>query len=273
MAPSKTPGIGFPKSSMNYTSIQTALKHLPLGGLRYFEQVGSTNDLALQWADEKNAQDYSLVLANEQIAGRGRNGRAWQTPPDSALAMSLILLPTLNETKNLALFTALGTLALVTTLHKTYGLDAKIKWPNDVLINDKKVAGILVEANWHGDKPSAVILGMGVNIHHQAVPPAHETLFPATSLEDALGKPVRRLNILEDLLHELIIWRPKVGTDEMVSAWDEHLAHKGQQVEIQGRDGHVIQGKLLGINHDGSLRLNTADSIHFGDVHLRPRRV
>ena len=258
---------------MNSETIQTALKHLPLGGLRYFEQVGSTNDIALAWADEKDVQDYSLVLANEQIAGRGRNGRTWQTPPDSALALSLVLLPNSDEKRNLALFTALGALALTTSLKENYAIDAQIKWPNDVLINGKKAAGILVETNWIGDTPKAIILGMGINISKGAVPPAKETLFPATCLEDALGAPVSRLDVLSGLLEALLGWRPRLGGDEMVNAWDGQLAFRGEQVEIQGRDGQVIHGKLLGINKDGSLRLDTVEAIHFGDVHLRPTRV
>jgi BirA family biotin operon repressor/biotin-[acetyl-CoA-carboxylase] ligase len=258
---------------MNIETIQTALKDIPLGGLRYFEQVGSTNDIALQWAEEKDIRDYSLVLANEQIMGRGRNGRKWQTPPDTALALSLILLPNSNEKKKLILFTALGALALAASLKEKFNIDAQIKWPNDVLIDGEKVAGILVEANWIGDTPKAVVLGMGINIRSEAVPPTKETLFPATSLEDALGAPMARLDVLRGLLQALVNWRPRLGGDEMVTAWDEHLAYKGQQVEIRGRDGQVTQGKVLGINKDGSLRLDTVQSIHFGDVHLRPSRV
>ena len=258
---------------MNYESLQAALKHLSLGGLRYLEQVGSTNDIALAWTEEKNVRDYSLVVANEQIAGRGRNGRKWQTPPDSALAFSLLLLPDKVEASQLALFTALGALALTTTLQENYALKAEIKWPNDVLVEGKKVAGILVEANWVGDTPTGVVLGMGINIHPEAVPPANELLFPATCLDAFLDEPVMRQELLTGMLNALIDWRPRLGGDEMVSAWDEHLAFKGQQVQAQGRDGQVIHGTLLGINKDGSLRLDTVESIHFGDVHLRPSRV
>ncbi len=258
---------------MNEQKLKTALKHLPLGDLRYYEQVGSTNDIALQWSAQKDFRDYSLVIANEQINGRGRDGRKWQTPPDSALAFSLILRPNNVEKKNLILFTALGALALVTALKKQYAREAEIKWPNDVLLDGKKVAGILVEANWLGNQPQAVVLGMGVNITSNAVPPAVETRFPATSLEDALGVPVRRLDVLSELLTALFEWRPHLGRAEMVSAWDRHLAYKGLPVEIHARSGQVIRGVLEGINPDGSLRLDTAPSIHFGDVHLRPSRV
>ena len=258
---------------MNNNELQTALKHLPLGGLRYYDKVGSTNDIALNWANQKDIKDYSLVLANEQKSGRGRNGRRWQTPPDSALALSLILLPNNEEKKNLVLFTALGALALTKTLATLYDLPAQIKWPNDILLSGKKVAGILAEVSWLGDQPIAIVLGIGINTGTKSVPPDNEITFPATSLEDMTGKSINRLTLLSALLKSIMGWRQYLGNAEMVAAWDAHLAYKGKQVQIQARDGQVIHGKVLGINPDGSLRLDTAASIHFGDVHLRPSRV
>ena len=255
---------------MNSNTLQAALKDIPLGGFRYYEQVGSTNDIALNWIEE-GGRDFSLVIANEQINGRGRNGRSWQTPPDSALALSLLLLPSTREMKNISLFTGLGALALVETLKEDYALKAEIKWPNDILVNDKKVAGILVEASWEGDRAKGIVLGMGVNISTGSVP--SNALFPATSLEEALGKPIDRVEVLRGVLTKLIKWRKVLGHAKMVDAWDKNLAFRGKQVQITGGDGHLIQGKILGINQDGSLRLDSHPSIHFGDVHLRPMRL
>ncbi|MBI3739624.1 MAG: biotin--[acetyl-CoA-carboxylase] ligase, partial [Chloroflexi bacterium] len=147
---------------MNQRELQKALSSLPLGGLRYFESIGSTNDEALAWATE-GARDLSLVVADEQTAGRGRSGRKWLTPPGSALAFSLILRPTEAERTRPARTTGLSALALSDSL-RTRGLAAQIKWPNDVLISGKKVAGILVESVWTGDALDASILGMGVNV-------------------------------------------------------------------------------------------------------------
>ena len=175
---------------MNSKSLQTALQNLPLGGLIYFEHVGSTNDIALKWADE-GGRDFSLVIANEQTAGRGRNGRSWQTPPDSALALSLLLLPNNRETKNISLFTGLGALALVTTLEKNYTLKAEIKWPNDILVHGKKLAGILVETSWIGEEIQGIVLGMGVNIHSSAIPTKANLHFPATPAVPPPNKPIR----------------------------------------------------------------------------------
>lgn len=257
---------------MNTKSLQTALQDLPLGGFRYFKQVGSTNDIALKWANEEG-RDFSLVIANEQITGRGRNGRSWQTPPDSALAFSLLLIPNIRETRNISLFTGLGALALVTALEENYALKAEIKWPNDILVNGKKLAGILVETSWLGEEIQGIVLGMGVNIHSSAIPTKANLHFPATSLEDALGKPVDRIEVLHGILTALMKWRPLLGRGEMVAAWDKNLAFRGKQVQVARGDGQVIRGKVLGINQDGSLRLDTHPSIHFGDVHLRPIRL
>ena len=95
----------------------------------------------------------------------------------------------------------------------------------------------------------------------------------ATSLEDALGKPVDRIEVLHGILTALMKWRPLLGTGEMIAAWNQNLAFRGKQVEVSRGDEQVIQGKILGINQDGSLRLDTHPSVHFGDVHLRPMRV
>ncbi len=252
---------------MNEKSLQAALQDLPLGGLRYFEKIGSTNDAALFW---KDAEDLSLVVANEQTAGRGRSGRSWQTPPDSALAFSLLLRPKIDEKKNISLFTGLGALALVTTLENAFGLKAQIKWPNDVLLRGKKLAGILIETSWLGEEINGIVLGMGVNVAAAAVPSPEKLDFPATSLEDALNKHVDRITLLQDILAALFERRPRLGTESFIHAWDENLAFREEQVWVQGRNGRVIHGKVLGLNPDGSLRLDTKKSIHFGDVRLRP---
>jgi len=269
----KTRGIGYRKTTkMNGKILKTALQDLPLGGFRYYEQVDSTNDIALNWMEE-GGRDISLVVANEQISGRGRSGRSWHTPPDSALALSLLLIPNITEAKNIPLFTGLCALALVDALKELYSLQAEIKWPNDILIKGKKVAGILVETSWEGDRAKGIVLGIGVNILNAAIPKSDDLHFPATSLEESLGQKVDRTKTLHGILTALIKWRKVLGKAEMVAAWNENLAFRGKQVEITHGAKQVIQGELLGVNQDGSLRLDTVESIHFGDVHLRPMRL
>ena len=163
--------------SVNEGRLRQALAHLSLGGLRYFEKIGSTNDEALAWASQ-GAPDWTLLVADEQTAGRGRSGRKWFTPPEAALAFSLILRPSADEQRFPARVTGLGALAVVDALVKLE-IDAEVKWPNDILIEGRKAAGILVESIWAGDSLEALIVGIGINVLATSVPPADQLLFPA----------------------------------------------------------------------------------------------
>ncbi len=249
-----------------------ALAGIPLGGLRFLETTGSTNDEALEWASA-GAHDVSLVVADEQTAGRGRAGRKWHTPRGAALAMSLILRPTAIERTLPGRIAGLPALALVQCCHGLR-LEAKIKWPNDILLGGRKTAGILIESAWAGNQLDASVIGVGVNIAEGAVPPADQLSFPATSLEAELGRPVDRLSVLRDILTELIEWRSRLGTPEYIRAWEGALAFRGEQVSVGGADETPLNGTLLGLEADGSLRLladNMPTIVHFGEIHLRPR--
>ena len=172
---------------MNDIHFEKWLSSLPLSAFRYYDTLGSTNDEALVWASQ-GAPDFSLIIADEQTSGRGRMDRKWFTPPQSALAMSLILRPTAIERTHPARTTGLLALSLAESLRKL-GLIPQIKWPNDVLLSGRKVAGILVETTWMGDELDAMVLGMGVNVLNASIPPADQLLFPATSIETELGHP------------------------------------------------------------------------------------
>lgn len=258
---------------MNRRELQKALSSLPLGELRYFDSIGSTNDEALAWAAQ-NARDLSLIVADEQTAGRGRSGRKWLTPPGTALAFSLILRPSPAEQKQPARTTGLGALALVDALRKI-GFPAKIKWPNDVLVDGRKVAGVLVESVWTGEALDAFVLGMGVNVLSASAPPADQVLFPATSLQDELGHPLDRMEILRETLSALLARRTQLETAEFLQAWEDALAFHGELVEIRKRENELyLQGELVGLDADGSLRIRGADGrlhqVQFGEIHLRP---
>ncbi len=255
---------------MNAQELQAALRDLPLGGLRFFESIGSTNDEAPAWASQ-NASDLSLVVADEQTNGRGRLGRKWFTPPKTALTFSLILRPTSDEIKYPARVTGLGALALTDSISKL-GLRAQIKWPNDVLINGKKTAGILVESTWTGEIVDAFVLGLGINVMRASVPPADQVLFPATSMESELGRPIDRIEFLRDVLSELIAWRSRLGTDGFIRAWETSLAFRGEQIQLIKENEPPIKGELLGLEFDGSLRMKANDNIltvQIGEIHLR----
>ncbi len=257
---------------MDEPTLRKILSDIPLGGLRTYQQVGSTNDIALAWAAE-GAPDLALVVAEEQTSGRGRNHRRWFTPPGTALAFTLINRPSTTEEQSIPLFSGLGALAVCEALGLR-GLRPEIKWPNDVLLNRRKVCGILAEAVWLGDKVDAIILGIGVNVTPGALPPPEQLNFPATSIEAELGKSVDRLDLLRDILQALLYWRSLLSKDVFPTAWEKYLAFKGEQVEIRTDGVAARKGRVEGLEPDGSLRLRSSDgqvfTVQFGEVHLHP---
>jgi BirA family biotin operon repressor/biotin-[acetyl-CoA-carboxylase] ligase len=212
------------------------------------------------------------MIADEQTAGRGRSNRIWFTPSNSALALSLILRPSATEKTYPAHITGLGALALTDVLH-TFGLNPKIKWPNDVIINGRKVAGILVESVWSGDELIASVLGMGVNVLIDSMPPKDEVFFPTTCIENETGQTPDRIKLLKDVILAMIKWRKKLGEDGFIQAWDDALAYHGEQVQIMRDQEMPIIGKLLGLGLDGSLVIRKSDGnlqeIQFGEIQLR----
>jgi BirA family biotin operon repressor/biotin-[acetyl-CoA-carboxylase] ligase len=282
---------------MIFERLQEAVACLPLGALRYFDSIGSTQTEAARWADA-GAPDLALVVADEQTAGRGRQSRRWFTPPGSALAFSLVLrrfygnlgqvskpvLPTASQEYPLELplllahLTALGALAVCQALSSRYNLAAQIKWPNDVVIDRRKVAGVLAEAHWQGSQLKAVILGIGVNVRPQAVPPESDMLFPATCVETALGRSLSRWEFLRVVLEGLMDWRERLGNPEFLKAWEGRLAFKGEWVYVGGQGGiedlSQRQGQVLGLDAQGCLRLRDPAGEEFtlrtGELSLRP---
>ncbi|MDI6769859.1 MAG: biotin--[acetyl-CoA-carboxylase] ligase [Anaerolineales bacterium] len=258
---------------MTEDGLRKALSDLPLGGVRFFKQTGSTNDVALAWAAE-GAADLSLVVAEEQTAGRGRFGHKWVTPPGTALAFSLILRPKVEEVESIALFSALGALAIATTLEEKYSLKPEIKWPNDVLLARRKVSGILAEAVWLDNRAESVVLGIGLNVRPEAILSAESFSFPAISLETATGQSVEWLKLLHAIIKALIAWRLRLGSGEFVRAWEARLAYRGEQVQVWAEGQPARAGQVEGLERDGGLRLRSPEgetfSVRFGEVHLRP---
>lgn len=259
---------------MKANELKKTLSTLPLGDMRYFDSIGSTNTEALAWATS-DAKDLSLVIADEQTAGRGRLDRKWFTPKGTALAFSLIIRPTADEKPYLTRMIGMAALAVVDAL-RTRGLIAQIKWPNDVLLNGHKVAGILVESVWSGEEVDCLVIGTGINILKGAVPSADLLQFPATSLEESLGPEVQREEILHDILAGIIALRPHLGADSLIRSWEKALAFRGEQVQVEEGSGNLTIGKLLGLESDGSLRLSDEQgnsmTVRFGDVRLRPHQ-
>ncbi len=260
---------------MNETSLKKSISKINIGGLRWFDSIGSTNDEALAWAAE-GAKDLSIVIADEQTQGRGRLNRKWFTPKGSALAFSLILRPSARFALRPHLSRTVGLAALsIAESCLKHGLNPQIKWPNDILLNGKKAAGILVESVWSGEDVDSLVIGMGINVYKDSIPPADMLQFPATSLEEMLGsEPPKREEILLNILDAFIRWRERLGTDELIHAWEEMLAFRGEQVEVKAGSEIPVAGKVDGLESDGSLRLKDLHDksviVRFGDVSLRP---
>lgn len=277
---------------MDQPSISSSLADLHLPAIRYFDSLDSTNDEARRWIDD-GAPTGALIIANEQTAGRGRLGRRWSTPPGAGLAFSLALLSPPLEPSNLSRLVGLGALAVCDALHKEYDLPAQIKWPNDILISRRKVAGVLVESLWNGQVLKAAIVGIGINIAPNSInahdlPPA-ELNFPAACIEDAIGHPVSRIDVLHAVLYEFMQALPGISGSGFIEQWESRLAFRDQWVELSpappghsldhsagkvGVSASRIMGKVCGLAQDGSLKLVTRDgeiiTVDSGEIHLRP---
>jgi len=256
---------------MQEAEIRAALGAIPLSGLRFFESIGSTNDEAAAWI-ANGAADWSLVIADEQTAGRGRGGSKWLTPKGTALAFSLVLRPPPPQPEHAGRVAGLGALAVAEACAQL-ALQPSIKWPNDVLLRGRKVAGVLVESVWTGESLEASVLGIGVNVLLGAVPPEAALAYPATSLESEVGHPVDRLGLLRQILESARNWRGLLESDEFIKAWENRLAFRGSGVMITGPDGIDLTGTLLGLDDDGAARLETHHKIvavRAGQISLRP---
>ncbi len=246
---------------------------LPYEAIQYHPTTGSTNDLALAWL-EKGAPDIAIVLADLQTAGRGRLGRKWITRPGSAIAASLILRPTAEERGQLALFSPLAALALCEVLESSFKLAPQIKWPNDVLLDERKTCGILVEASWIGGNLAGIVIGIGINIAADSVPPAEDLLFPATCLEAHTGSIIERFALLGSWLEAFQRRRPDLGRPEFRRAWQNRLAFLERGVKIIPTGSPPVFGTIEGVADNGNLLLRDQQgqiqAFQAGDVHLRP---
>jgi len=258
--------------SAEETALRAQLDGLPLAAIRFSAETGSTNDDAQGWLDS-GAPDSALVVADRQTTGRGRFNRQWITQEGTGLAFSLVLHPTPEEMDHLTLFSPLAGLAVSDGLASCCGLSPEIKWPNDVLLQRRKVCGVLVETSWLADRLAGVVIGIGVNVAPSSVPPAETLLFPAISVEEVTGHPINRWELLAAILKAAFSWRKKIAAAEFFHSWENRLAFKGEFVQVE-TPGKMLEGTLTGIDPQGGLVLQTIAGeqvvITAGDVHLRP---
>ena len=222
--------------------------------LLHYPSLPSTMDLARKLARE-GMEEGAVVLCDEQTEGRGRQGRRWLASPSSGILMSVILRPAVEQLPQVNM---LASLAIVLTIEKVTGLKSVVKWPNDVLMKGRKVAGILVENLFHGRDLEASIVGVGLNISLD--PAAHpEIASIATSLSAEAGRTLYRDDVLRILLREMdSLYQATSEGQEVYRHWLAHVETLGRDVRIRsGRS--VEEGLARSINADGSITLLRPD--------------
>ena len=230
-----------------------ALTGLPVGEIHCFDAIGSTNDFGFE-RSAAGAPDMTVITAFEQTKGRGRMQRKWITVPGASLPMTVIIRPTEDEMEHLNLFSPLTGLALHEALREGWHIESEIKWPNDVLLNRRKISGILCETQWEGSRLNALILGVGINLYHGSAPDIPDITYPASSVEDETGTAIPRTEWIRTFLTQIIRLRPLLGESEFFTLWENALAYKGETARLVRPDGSSELCTVTGIASDGSLK-------------------
>jgi len=225
-----------------------------------FEETGSTNDIAARLGREGHAGGLA-VFAERQTAGRGRFGRRWESGSHTGLWFSLLLRPAFPSARWVRLTTWAG-VCVAAAIERMTGLPARLKWPNDVLVNGKKVAGILTECSTDTSRSLFTVVGIGLNVNHESMPA--ELAERAASLRQFTGHPLDRPAIAATVLRELAARLPEVEI-----AFEGILAEAAHRSSILGNwihlqaAGSVLEGRAESLDAEGNLILRLADgSLH-----------
>jgi BirA family biotin operon repressor/biotin-[acetyl-CoA-carboxylase] ligase len=263
-----------PESGLRPDRVQALLTTRYIGRpLHYLPETGSTNDDAARLA-EHGAPEGAVVVADWQRAGRGRRGRRWVAPPCTALLFSILLRPRLPP-EQLFRITAAGALAVLEAVQTT-GLRPQLKWPNDVVYDGKKLAGLLAQAGWREGRLAWVVLGIGLNVNVPA--PALAGLDqPATSLLIERGTPLLREPLLADVLNRFEAWYEdalSAAWPRVLARWRANSALLGRPVQVVAAQG-TIEGRALDVDEHGALLVQLDDGrmvqLLEGDVSVRGR--
>ena len=251
------------------TRFHDILRTRALGRTLIFEpSVGSTMDLARD-AAQHGAAEGTLALADEQTAGRGRLGRSWVTPPATNLASTLILRPPAAILRQIAM---IAPLAIVDAVAETADIAADIKWPNDVQVGGKKLAGILIETDLSDGASPRVLVGAGINVNFD--PREHDEIRDiATSIAVELGQQSDREALLASyLLHFERLYDAAQSGASPRDRWRERLVTLGQRVTVT-QPTTITTGLADDVDAEGALLVRTEDgdliTVEAGDVTLR----
>lgn len=261
-------------SALMGESIKKLLKTETLGRVIYFfEEIGSTNEVAFELA-RNGATEGTVVIADSQTKGKGRLQRRWISPPGVNLYMSVVFRPPIVA-KNAPFLTLVASIALAETI-KDKGINTLIKWPNDVLINGKKVAGVLTAMQPRGDEVDFVIVGVGANLNmtrETMEKEMGEVAEIATSLREELGSEIGRARFTADLINELEVWYQKFlknGKSQIVKEWMRRWGAINRRVRVRFDETAVVEGIASGIDENGYLLVKkddgTTEKIISGDV-------
>jgi BirA family biotin operon repressor/biotin-[acetyl-CoA-carboxylase] ligase len=227
--------------------------------IHHFHSMDSTNSMAYQLALQ-GAEEGEIVVAESQKKGRGRLGRKWFSPPLSNLYLSVILRPEIPP-QQASLITLMAAVATAGAIHKFSGLQPTIKWPNDILLRNRKVAGLLNEIHSEMDRIHFVVLGVGVNLNMDEKMFSKEIRGLATSLKREMGQSISRKAFLQTLLEELEMWYEaflREGASPVLKAWREKAKIQGRPVKVISF-GEVLVGTAIDVDSDGALVLETKE--------------
>ncbi len=220
--------------------------------IHYFDVATSTNDLAKEMA-RKGCREGTVIITGEQTKGRGRIQRTWQSP-EGGLYLSIVLRPSL-ALSDMTLITLLSGLAVAKALKKLYQLDVKLKWPNDLMVSDRKIGGILSEAEGEADKLRYVIVGIGVNVNTSV-----KTDIQTSSMAEVLGVRVSLVEIAREIIQELEkVYDGLVeGSGGLLKEYID-ISHTISRKVKATCQNEVITGEAVGIDSDGGLIVRTAE--------------
>lgn len=238
----------------------------------YRETVDSTQKVAHRLAQE-GCEEGTLVIAEEQVGGRGRLNRAWHSPKTTGIWMSLVLRPQIppHEAPQLTLLAAV---AIVQAIEDITNIKVDIKWPNDILINGKKLVGILTEMQADADQIHSVIIGMGINVNQQGADFNDELSSIATSLSIEKGEKISRATLVQAILkrlEELYYQYLKAGFAPIKILWEAYAITIGRNIIARTLKGS-IEGLAKGITPEGTLMLEDLEGkmhyIYSADIEL-----
>ena len=258
---------------LNKNELQSRLQTAWIGQqLECYDVIGSTNTTAMQLAEE-GAPHGTLVVADRQDSGKGRRGRSWVMPAGIAIAMSIVLKPEELLPANAPMLTLVSALAVVRAIREQTGMDAQIKWPNDIVIGGKKVCGILTEMSTQIDYINHIVVGIGINVHNEQFP--EELADRATSLYLESGQHFNRAALVEAVCENFELYYEQFMRTQDLSGlqeeYDNYLVNRGRQVRILDPQGEY-EGIARGITDKGELLVETTEGIRkvdSGEVSVR----